>query len=225
MWACAFLHLCVELGTCCVRSSDLDDVYALERNVPPACFDKVSTSVKAHACACRQHCLKLCLGSQHLCLDRQHLYVHQMQDCLCMACPETHFQRYACTHAHTHMRASKQSQTCAHEHTRLNLCALACARQTLLAGVNGVMHFFGRLSFLVDENAHALHFFISALLQVRTACCYAWPVCACVYVCMCVCRVGVCLRACACVLPVMAHAASASRKRFCSPESERWLHA
>ena len=28
------------------------------------------------------------------------------------------------------------------------------------------MHFFGRLSFLVDENAHAVHFFISALLQL-----------------------------------------------------------
>jgi len=40
------------------------------------------------------------------------------------------------------------------------------AWQTLLAGVNGVMHFFGRLSFLVDENAHAVHFFISALLQL-----------------------------------------------------------
>ncbi len=30
----------------------------------------------------------------------------------------------------------------------------------------GVVHFFGRLSFLVDENAHAVHFFISALLQL-----------------------------------------------------------
>ena len=28
------------------------------------------------------------------------------------------------------------------------------------------MHFFGRLSFLVDENAHAVHFFVSALLQL-----------------------------------------------------------
>ncbi len=28
------------------------------------------------------------------------------------------------------------------------------------------MTFFGRLSFLVDENAHAVHFFISALLQL-----------------------------------------------------------
>eukprot|EP00878_Enallax_costatus_P004296 GHUV01004527.1.p1 GENE.GHUV01004527.1~~GHUV01004527.1.p1 ORF type:complete len:223 (+),score=83.57 GHUV01004527.1:1-669(+) len=40
------------------------------------------------------------------------------------------------------------------------------AWQALLAGVNGVMQFFGRLSFLVDENAHAVHFFISALLQL-----------------------------------------------------------
>ncbi|KFM22936.1 Peroxisomal membrane protein 13 [Auxenochlorella protothecoides] len=30
----------------------------------------------------------------------------------------------------------------------------------------GLMHFFGRLSFLVDENAHAVHFFVSALLQL-----------------------------------------------------------
>lgn len=40
------------------------------------------------------------------------------------------------------------------------------AWQTLLAGINGIMQFFGRLSFLVDENAHAVHFFISALLQL-----------------------------------------------------------
>lgn len=36
----------------------------------------------------------------------------------------------------------------------------------------GVVHFFGRLSFLVDENAHAVHFFISALLQLLDR--YAW---------------------------------------------------
>ena len=35
-----------------------------------------------------------------------------------------------------------------------------------LRAMHGVMGFFGRLSFLVDENTHALHFFISALLQV-----------------------------------------------------------
>lgn len=40
------------------------------------------------------------------------------------------------------------------------------AWQTLLSSINGVMMFFGRLSFLVDENAHAVHFFISALLQL-----------------------------------------------------------
>lgn len=38
--------------------------------------------------------------------------------------------------------------------------------QGLLAAINGVMQFFGRLSFLVDENAHAVHFFVSALLQL-----------------------------------------------------------
>ncbi len=32
--------------------------------------------------------------------------------------------------------------------------------------VGGVVHFFGRLSFLVDENAHAVHFFVHALLQL-----------------------------------------------------------
>lgn len=40
------------------------------------------------------------------------------------------------------------------------------AWQHMLAAINGVMQFFGRLSFLVDENAHAVHFFISALLQL-----------------------------------------------------------
>jgi len=40
------------------------------------------------------------------------------------------------------------------------------AWQAMLAGISGVVHFFGRLSFLVDENAHAVHFFISALLQL-----------------------------------------------------------
>jgi peroxin-13 len=36
----------------------------------------------------------------------------------------------------------------------------------MMAGVGGIMHFFGRLSFLVDENAHAVHFFVTALLQL-----------------------------------------------------------
>lgn len=40
------------------------------------------------------------------------------------------------------------------------------AWQHMLHVVGGVMHFFGRLSFLVDENAHAVHFFVSALLQL-----------------------------------------------------------
>ncbi len=40
------------------------------------------------------------------------------------------------------------------------------AWQAMLHAINGVMGFFGRLSFLVDENAHAVHFFISALLQL-----------------------------------------------------------
>ncbi len=36
----------------------------------------------------------------------------------------------------------------------------------MLHAIGGVVHFFGRISFLVDENAHAFHFFISALLQL-----------------------------------------------------------
>jgi hypothetical protein len=42
----------------------------------------------------------------------------------------------------------------------------------------GVVHFFGRLSFLVDENAHAVHFFISALLQLLDRCrgCLGWQI-------------------------------------------------
>ena len=40
------------------------------------------------------------------------------------------------------------------------------AWQAMLASISGVVHFFGRLSFLVDENAHAVHFFIGALLQL-----------------------------------------------------------
>jgi peroxin-13 len=34
----------------------------------------------------------------------------------------------------------------------------------MLHGLGGAVHLFGRLSFLVDENAHAVHFFIGALL-------------------------------------------------------------
>eukprot|EP00850_Spirogloea_muscicola_P009681 SM000055S18215 [mRNA] locus=s55:29133:30034:- [translate_table: standard] len=38
--------------------------------------------------------------------------------------------------------------------------------QNMLRAMHGVMSFFGRLSILVDENTHALHFFITALLQL-----------------------------------------------------------
>lgn len=40
------------------------------------------------------------------------------------------------------------------------------AWQAMISSIGNVVHFFGRLSFLVDENAHAVHFFISALLQL-----------------------------------------------------------
>jgi peroxin-13 len=40
------------------------------------------------------------------------------------------------------------------------------AWHAMLAAVGGVVHFFGRLSFLVDENAHAVHFFVTALLSL-----------------------------------------------------------
>ena len=36
----------------------------------------------------------------------------------------------------------------------------------MLQAMSGVVNFFGRLSFLVDENAHAFHFFITSLLQL-----------------------------------------------------------
>lgn len=38
--------------------------------------------------------------------------------------------------------------------------------QTFLQALHKIVDFFGRVSFLVDENAQALHFFISALLQL-----------------------------------------------------------
>eukprot|EP00898_Chlorokybus_atmophyticus_P008973 jgi/Chlat1/9077/Chrsp94S08323 len=37
---------------------------------------------------------------------------------------------------------------------------------SVLRSMHAVMSFFGRISMLVDENTHALHFFISALLQL-----------------------------------------------------------
>ena len=42
--------------------------------------------------------------------------------------------------------------------------------QSMLQAMSGVVNFFGRLSFLVDENAHAFHFFISSLLQLLDRC-------------------------------------------------------
>lgn len=51
----------------------------------------------------------------------------------------------------------------------------------MLHVVGGIMHFFGRLSFLVDENAHAVHFFVSALLQLLdrwvSGCSWFWAAC------------------------------------------------
>lgn len=44
------------------------------------------------------------------------------------------------------------------------------AWQAMLHTIGGVVHFFGRLSFLVDENAHAVHFFVQALLQLLDRC-------------------------------------------------------
>lgn len=38
--------------------------------------------------------------------------------------------------------------------------------QSFLNGLQRVVECFGRMSFLVDENAQAIHFFISALLQL-----------------------------------------------------------
>ena len=42
--------------------------------------------------------------------------------------------------------------------------------QAILHAIGNVVGFFGRLSFLVDENAHAVHFFVSALLQLLDRC-------------------------------------------------------
>ena len=40
------------------------------------------------------------------------------------------------------------------------------AWQSALGSLHAAMNFAGRLSFLVDENTHALHFFITAMLQL-----------------------------------------------------------
>ena len=42
--------------------------------------------------------------------------------------------------------------------------------EAMLRGLHGVVGFFSRVSFLVDENTHAVHFFISALLQMLDRC-------------------------------------------------------
>ena len=42
---------------------------------------------------------------------------------------------------------------------------------TIPVQIHGVMTGFGRLSILVDENTHAFHFFITALLQVSFSVC------------------------------------------------------
>jgi peroxin-13 len=46
--------------------------------------------------------------------------------------------------------------------------------QIFMETVNGLMNFFGRVSFLVDENAHAVHFFITALLQMLDRASFLW---------------------------------------------------
>lgn len=44
------------------------------------------------------------------------------------------------------------------------------AWEVLLQGLHSVMNGFGRLSFLVDENTAAMHFFVSALLTLCDRC-------------------------------------------------------
>ncbi|CAG9460024.1 unnamed protein product [Pedinophyceae sp. YPF-701] len=44
------------------------------------------------------------------------------------------------------------------------------AWQHALRALHGVVSFFGRISFLVDENTQAIHFFITALLQLLDRC-------------------------------------------------------
>ena len=46
--------------------------------------------------------------------------------------------------------------------------------QVFMESINGLMHFFGRVSFLMDENAHAVHFFITALLQMLERASFLW---------------------------------------------------
>lgn len=46
--------------------------------------------------------------------------------------------------------------------------------QMTLDSLHGLMTFFGRISMLMDENAHAVHFFITALLQLLDRASYLW---------------------------------------------------
>jgi peroxin-13 len=46
--------------------------------------------------------------------------------------------------------------------------------QMTLDSLHGLMTFFGRISFLMDENAHAVHFFITALLQLLDRASFLW---------------------------------------------------
>eukprot|EP00892_Ulva_mutabilis_P012575 jgi/Ulvmu1/9690/UM055_0028.1 len=46
--------------------------------------------------------------------------------------------------------------------------------QVFMQSLNNLMHFFGRISFLMDENAHAVHFFITALLQLLDRASFLW---------------------------------------------------
>lgn len=46
--------------------------------------------------------------------------------------------------------------------------------QVFMQSLHNLMHFFGRVSFLMDENAHAVHFFITALLQMLDRASFLW---------------------------------------------------
>jgi peroxin-13 len=46
--------------------------------------------------------------------------------------------------------------------------------QVFMDMTHNLMHFFGRVSFLMDENAHAVHFFITALLQLLDRASFLW---------------------------------------------------
>lgn len=46
--------------------------------------------------------------------------------------------------------------------------------QVFMQSLHNLMNFFGRISFLMDENAHAVHFFITALLQLLDRASFLW---------------------------------------------------